>query len=282
MPTVNRKGKGSHTQSVLFAVEFWTKATSRKWLVDHDLFTDGFDAPGEGGKFLRWRQVDPEPNKFRYRNQVIQRKRGKPSIVMVQGFPKGSRPSSENGWMKTLADRLQVEVEIIQEEEMSGTSMTTQIKELMSTLAERDVAMVDLNTQIDALKIKVTEAVEVGALGMAEKDKLIDERDASIKTFSESVKELETQVSDLDAKLVEARSRLSHPAMNHAESDGEKTPAGDGGANTTDVSAMPHYDEFKSLRSDGQPRQASKYWVKHEKEIQAEMKAAVEFKKNSE
>jgi len=83
MPNVGRKGKGNHTQSVLFKKSDWTKARARSWLRSNDYKTDGLE---ETASFFRFRQVDPEPNKFRYRNKEIGQ-----GITLVLAFPKGSR-----------------------------------------------------------------------------------------------------------------------------------------------------------------------------------------------
>lgn len=82
MPTVGRKGKGNHTQSVLFLKSEWTRSSASTWLRDHDFKTDGFEETQER---FRFRQVDPEGNKFRYRNKDIGN-----GITLVLGFPKGS------------------------------------------------------------------------------------------------------------------------------------------------------------------------------------------------
>lgn len=126
MPNVGRKGKGSHVQSVVFNKKAgWTKDSSKKWTpLDFDnleptiaiLFasvTEGIVKPFEGlisesikafckahgyhtdghdenaGQH-RWRQVDPENGKFRYRTNVIETKKGTWSIMLVHGFPKRS------------------------------------------------------------------------------------------------------------------------------------------------------------------------------------------------
>lgn len=83
MPNVNRSAPNeNHVQSVLFyKIAGWTVASSRKWVTDHDYFTDGLD---ETETQFRWRQYDQDKNKFNYRSQVI-----KPnSIALILGFPK--------------------------------------------------------------------------------------------------------------------------------------------------------------------------------------------------
>uniref|UniRef100_A0A6H1ZF37 Putative peptidase n=1 Tax=viral metagenome TaxID=1070528 RepID=A0A6H1ZF37_9ZZZZ len=87
MPDVGRRATGNHTQSVIFVKKAgWTEASSRKWCKEHDHFTDGLD---ENETQYRWRQYDPEPDKFRYRNKVIEERDGEPSIILVLGYEKG-------------------------------------------------------------------------------------------------------------------------------------------------------------------------------------------------
>lgn len=92
MPDVGRKGSGKHTQSVVFyKAAGWTEASSRVWCKAHDYKTDGLD---ETDNLYRWRQVDPESSKFRYRNDVIEKKGEDPSIMFVLGFPHGTSQSA--------------------------------------------------------------------------------------------------------------------------------------------------------------------------------------------
>ena len=87
MPNVGRNAPNkSHTQSVLFSKNAgWSKAGSKKWVKDHDNFTDGYE---ETDSLHRWRQYDPNGEKFRYRNKVVEKRDGKTSITLVLGFPK--------------------------------------------------------------------------------------------------------------------------------------------------------------------------------------------------
>jgi HK97 family phage prohead protease len=87
MPNVDRNApEKTHTQSVCFYKEKWTKETSKTWCKDHDYYIDGMD---ETDILLRWRQYDPNEDKFRYRNQEIE----KNSIFLVIGYLKGSQKS---------------------------------------------------------------------------------------------------------------------------------------------------------------------------------------------
>lgn len=82
MPSVGRKATKNHTQSVIFSKEAgWTAASSRKWVSDHDYFTDGLD---ETESSFRWRQYDPDDSKFTYRTQSVE----KDSISLVLGILK--------------------------------------------------------------------------------------------------------------------------------------------------------------------------------------------------
>lgn len=87
MPNVGRTAPNeNHTQSVLFYKEAgWTTSRAVTWLKNHKYYTDGLD---ETDQLLRYRQYDPDGNKFRYRNQTIAEKDGKPSIVLVLAFKK--------------------------------------------------------------------------------------------------------------------------------------------------------------------------------------------------
>lgn len=83
MPDVGRTApEKTHTQSVVFWKDAnWTEATSRTWVENHGYYTDGLD---ETDTQYRWRQYDPDSEKFDYRNQEIQPN----SISLVIGFVK--------------------------------------------------------------------------------------------------------------------------------------------------------------------------------------------------
>lgn len=83
MPTVGRKGEGTHVQSVIFPADKWTEAEARAWLKEHDMYTDGLERTENT---LRFRQVDPDDGKFRYRTKQ-QVSNGKP-FTLVIGFEK--------------------------------------------------------------------------------------------------------------------------------------------------------------------------------------------------
>ena len=88
MPNVGRKAEGAHTQSVLFEKsEGWTKTKSRDWLEEHNYYTDGYD---ETDEHHRWRQYDPEEDKFNYRNTGIG-----DGITLVRGYPKNNETGEE-------------------------------------------------------------------------------------------------------------------------------------------------------------------------------------------
>jgi ATP-dependent Clp protease protease subunit len=96
MPNVEREAPDEeHTQSVVFEKSAdtpkstgcfaesadWTEASSKKWCEEHDYFTDGMD---ENKTQFRYRQYDPDYEKFVYRNQEIETD----SITLVLGIPK--------------------------------------------------------------------------------------------------------------------------------------------------------------------------------------------------
>lgn len=84
MPNVGRKaapGK-SHTQSVIFDKAKWDVARAKKWLAEHDYYTDGLDPGAADAPSLRFRQFDPDAEAFRYRVKEIE-----PGISLVLGFP---------------------------------------------------------------------------------------------------------------------------------------------------------------------------------------------------
>src|SRR4030042_336577 len=85
MPNVGRNAPNeTHTQSVCLYKDKWTKQSSNHWCKDHDYYVDGFE---ETDLLYRYRQFDPNEDKFRYRNQVIE----KDSIFLVIGYVKGSK-----------------------------------------------------------------------------------------------------------------------------------------------------------------------------------------------
>lgn len=83
MPKVGRQAPDEeHTQSVVFEKSAgWTEASSKEWCEKHDYYTDGFD---ESASQFRFRQYDPDYDKYIYRNQEIE----KDSISLVLGIPK--------------------------------------------------------------------------------------------------------------------------------------------------------------------------------------------------
>lgn len=86
MPNVGRQPPDKdHVQSVVFNKEFWTEGTSKEWLQSHKYFTDGLD---ENETQLRWRQYDPNSEKFRYVSLVIEEEDDKTSIMLIRGLKK--------------------------------------------------------------------------------------------------------------------------------------------------------------------------------------------------
>jgi hypothetical protein len=290
MPKVNRKGKGKHTQSVLFyKAAGWTKASSRKWLKEHKdsdtgkpYYTDGYD---ESATLHRWRQVDPEDNKFRYRPTVIEKKQGKPSISLLRGFPKGSRPDGLT-WSDAMEEAAREANEqsttdgnSMQEENMS---IADELKAITKQLAERDGKIVELQAEIDQGKEKLSglQTTIDDHLASIETMKTehataIKAKDDEIATGKASIAELEGQVTGLENDLKKAKGALVNPAVADAGTTGEKEPAGDGG-DGEGKGAGEHYAEFKRLRNAGKAEEATRYWEANREAIAADQQAILE------
>lgn len=88
MPDVGRKGEGTHIQSVIMPKSDWSKAECKTWLEAHDFYVDGLD---ETEQTYRWRQVDPESDKFLYRTEETSSD-GRP-IKFVYAAPKSKARS---------------------------------------------------------------------------------------------------------------------------------------------------------------------------------------------
>jgi hypothetical protein len=90
MPSVDRKAPDKkHVQSVIFKKSAdWTKKTSKKWLEEHDYYTDGLD---DTENSFRYRQYDPDDSKFIYRQKEIE----KDSISLVYAIPKGEAKANQ-------------------------------------------------------------------------------------------------------------------------------------------------------------------------------------------
>jgi len=100
MPTVSRKTPDrNHTQSVLFDRSKWTTTSAKKWLRDHDMFTDGLDKTENK---LRFRQFNPNNRKFRYRTRTIDSTRGISLILAFKKSSSVSRAVIENAIKRTL------------------------------------------------------------------------------------------------------------------------------------------------------------------------------------
>jgi len=91
MPKVGREAPNEeHTQSVVFEKDAgWTEESSKKWCEEHDYYTDGFD---ETKTQYRYRQYDPDYEKFDYRKQEIE----KDSISLVLGIPKDKKQGADD------------------------------------------------------------------------------------------------------------------------------------------------------------------------------------------
>jgi hypothetical protein len=85
MPTVGRSADpdaSSHVQSVIFNKDLWDESRAREWLEDHGFFVDGLD---ETSTSYRFRQVDPDSERFNYRNDSDDLPEG---VTFVIGIPK--------------------------------------------------------------------------------------------------------------------------------------------------------------------------------------------------
>lgn len=97
MPTVNRQAPDkTHTQSMRFRKPQWTKDESKKWVVEHDGFIDGYD---ETENEHRWRQYDPDYEKFDYRTLENNLPAG---VYFITGYKKGSRAFMQNKLVRVL------------------------------------------------------------------------------------------------------------------------------------------------------------------------------------
>ena len=79
MPIVRRTAPDQqHTQAVIMAKGKFTEAQCREWLKEHDYYVDGYD---ESESYHRWRQYDPDSDKFEYRTKEIDE-----GIKLIIGF----------------------------------------------------------------------------------------------------------------------------------------------------------------------------------------------------
>lgn len=71
MPKVDRtypKPGQYHYQTIIFPKDKWSKEESEQWLKDHESYTDGYH---ETDDYHRWRQFDPEDDRFNYFYKTI-------------------------------------------------------------------------------------------------------------------------------------------------------------------------------------------------------------------
>ena len=90
MPEVNRKAPEGkvHTQSMRFKKDKWTKTEAEKWVKEHDGYIDGYD---EALNEHRFRQYDPEDDKFEYRALTKDLPKG---VYFIVGYPKRKKDLS--------------------------------------------------------------------------------------------------------------------------------------------------------------------------------------------
>lgn len=291
MPRVGRKGSGDHEQSVVFAkAAGWTKASSKKWIIDHKRKADGYD---ENETQHRWRQVDPEPAKFRYRNNVIKRKDGKPSITQILGFLKGSKALAAFDRLKLeKGDLMEEEVHKVMNEKKEDRKMGM-AKEMEKLRARVDQLAVELVAKNDLLeKVQAELATSQEALATlqketAEKDKRVlethEEATAKIAELEakiteqtkivEGLQEIEAERDAAKAETEKIKAALANPALVDAAMLGTDDEIPDGGqAADEDLntgSKTPKYDEYMKLAND--PVKQSEFWAANEEAIKKEM-----------
>lgn len=84
MPNVGRTAPDkTHTQSVLIDKDKYSLTEAKKWIKDHNYYVDGLD---ETDKLYRFRQYDPNEDKFNYRIQNIET-----GINLVIGYLKNEK-----------------------------------------------------------------------------------------------------------------------------------------------------------------------------------------------
>lgn len=241
MPAVGRKASGKHTQSVLFSKAAWTEERARKWCKDHDYFTDGMD---ESDDFYRFRQYDPDPAKFEYRNEVIEKtKDGKTSIELVLGIPKGQTKGSNS---MSLINQLKN----IQAEKKNLVDSVSTLKTEKETLV---VEAAKIKSELDAkIQVMTDEAVASKLAG----EKLTTDLIAAIKRAEDAENELKT-----------AKAILLEPAFKDAQAPGQAPVQN--APEAADKKKKPCYAEYQEIKD---PVLRSRFWNEHEAEIKAEMK----------
>jgi hypothetical protein len=262
MPDVGRKAEGEHTQSVLFAkAAGWTKASSRRWCKDHDYYTDGYDETGES---IRWRQYDPDSEKFRYRSKVVEENNGKPSVTLVLGFPAAAAAQEEGEHEMSLGKEI--------------ARAEAKIKELDARLAEDDAAKTALQSEIGALKsaaeAAAAESTRALAAATAEIERLKADGAAQVAAAAESMKAKEAELAqaraDLEkaqADIAEAKQRLENPAFQAAAAAGETEPVKTSGAEEAKTGLWAKYYEITD------PAERSRFYDQHRAELIAEIQA---------
>ncbi len=90
MPDVGRKApKATHTQSVIFDKEQWTRAKARAWCEEHDYYSDGSESTETS---FRFRQFDPNEEMFRYRIKDL----GGGVSLMIGFLAEGKKEMADN------------------------------------------------------------------------------------------------------------------------------------------------------------------------------------------
>ena len=165
----------------------------------------------------------------------------------------------DSSWHEELtADWLRTSAYKVHSEQME----VEQVDTVTAAVAEQEAIVTAKQGEIDSL----TE--DKGALTAK-----VDELTASLAERDTQATELEAERDGLKTELDAAKVKLANPAFAAANAEGEEEGA-DGGSGEGEGAANEHYAEFQRLQAEN-PRAASKYWRENEKEIQEEMKAAL-------
>lgn len=271
-----------HTQEVLFSkTAGWTQTTARKWLRDHaESFHGGQYAStgiAETADYFMAKQANKNEAEFRYVNEVIERTRGRHSIILVLGYPRGSN-KAEDQWSQA---------QNVGDSEMS---LTAKIVELEATIAQLQASLAAKDGE-KAEALKVAEGQKVSEL-KALSDQLQAEKTAheASKTaaatvatkHAEAVAKLEADklalsksVESLTKDLEKHKAALINPAMQAAAVPGRKEAVSDA---TVDTAKEPEkkVSRLAEYRAESRPMARTALWNRYAKEIKAEL--AAEYK----
>lgn len=264
MPNVGRQAKGKHTQSVVFEkAAGWTEAASRAWCKDHGYFTDGHD---ESNTQHRWRQYDDNKKQFRYRADIIEKKDGKTSIMLILGFPMGSTAKSEQeeenmsfatefNELKAAKVTMEAEIASLKSEKTTLAAQLTEANTALAAakdvIASREKAMEDMRAKADADATAAKTALDEATA------KANEAQEKQKATFEAASKE----IADL-------KSKLALPQYQDANAAGMPVGAVSGD-NGKDVPAADMYARYLACAM-GEER--TRFWTANETAIRAAMR----------